>query len=211
MRLSLHNHCCNPTQVYLSLRCYRITEATLTLRTEELTHAQSTSQKNHLESERAFALASQIRAREEESKQREREMEWKVGKAEEERKLADLVLGEYADLVRNLEGRAPKHSSEGEKKDGTTPLDTYRTGLQGLSTILSESNASTEVLHARIASLEKELAETEAKFDAEKKTAELDRKLLAKVQDEVVKMRVDDMGAARMVAKYMQVPSLPSP
>ena len=136
---------------------------------------------------------------------------WKMRKAEEERKLADLVVGEYADLVRKLEGRARQHSSEGQHVEKhETPLDIYRTGLQGLSAILSESNASSELLHARVAVLEKQLAETEAKFDAEKKTAELDRKLLAKVQDQVVKMRADDMGAARMVAKYMSVSLLPS-
>ena len=145
-----------------------------------------------------------MRAQEEEGKQREREMVWKVRKAEEESRLADLVVGEYADLVRKLEGRTRQHSNEGQNGEKhETPLDTYRTGLRGLSTILSESNASSENLHARVAALEKELVETEAKFDAEKKTAELDRKLLAKVQDQVVKMRVDNMGAARMVAQYM--------
>lgn len=147
-----------------------------------------------------------MRARVEEGKLREREMMWKVKKAEEERKLADLVVREYADLVRKLEGRARQHSNEGQNEEKhETPLDTYRTGLQGLSTILSESNASSEVLLNRVAALEKQLAEAEAKLDAEKKTAELDRKLLAKVQDQVVKMKVDDMGAARMVAKYMFV------
>ena len=136
---------------------------------------------------------------------------WKMRKAEEERKLADLVVGEYADLVRKLEGRARQHSSEGQHVEKhETPLDIYRTGLQGLSAILSESNASSELLHARVAVLEKQLAEMEITFDAEKKTAELDRKLLAKVQDQVVKMKVDDMGAARMVAKYMSVSLLPS-
>jgi len=41
------------------------------------------------------------------------------------------------------------------------------------------------------------LAVAETKLEAERKTAELDRMLLAKVQAELVKLRIDDKAAAR--------------
>jgi hypothetical protein len=66
----------------------RITEATLELRTNELTKAQSELLKARQDVEGAFELASHIRAREEEGKIRERQLERKVRVAEEERRMA---------------------------------------------------------------------------------------------------------------------------
>lgn len=67
---------------------YSITEATLELRTNELTNARSELLKVKQDAEGAFDLASRIRAREEEGKLRERQLEHKVRVAEEERRMA---------------------------------------------------------------------------------------------------------------------------
>jgi hypothetical protein len=80
-----------------------ITEATLELRTNELTNAQSELLQARQNAEGAFDLASRVRAREEEGKVRERELDRKARVAEEERRLAILAVSEYADLVRSLE------------------------------------------------------------------------------------------------------------
>jgi hypothetical protein len=66
----------------------RITEATLELRTNELTNARSELLKARQDAEGAFSLASHIRAREEEGKIRERQLESKARAAEEERRMA---------------------------------------------------------------------------------------------------------------------------
>jgi len=63
-----------------------------------LTNAQSELLKAKQDAEGAFDLAYRIRAREEESKLRERQLERKARLAEEERRMADLVVSEYADL-----------------------------------------------------------------------------------------------------------------
>lgn len=202
------------------LTIYSITEATLELRTTELTNAQSELSKAKREADGAFALASQSRSREEDSKLRERELERKAQAAEEERRLADLVVSEYADLVRSLEGRRsilppkpppknPDASDENLVANGTastsTLVDSYTEGKKGLQKLLSEFNVESERLEGKISKLEKELSVVETKWEAERKTAELDRSLLAKVQAELVKMRVDDKSAARMVSRYMWV------
>jgi hypothetical protein len=67
---------------------HSITEATLELRTNELTNARSELLKAKQDAEGAFDLASRIRAREEEGKLRERQLEHKARVAEEERRMA---------------------------------------------------------------------------------------------------------------------------
>jgi phage shock protein A len=196
-----------------------ITEATLELRTNELTMAQGELLKARQDAEGAFELASRIRAREEEGKSREREMEHKTRAAEEERRMADFVVAEYADLVRSLEGRKsslppkvpPKSPTmqENEAEDDwsprTTPalMDSYAEGKKGLKRLLCEFSAESERLEEKIAKLERELATAETRWETERKVAELDRALLAKVQAELVKLRIDDKAAARMVSRYM--------
>ena len=154
--------------------------------------------------------------REEEGLLRERELRHKVRVAEEERKMADLVVSEYADLVRTLEGRTSALPPKPPPKDGlpedgngnvhTRPqalVDSYAEGKKGLQTLLHEFSVESERLEARIARLEHELALAELNCESERKASARDRALLAKVQAELVKIRVDDKAAARMVARYM--------
>jgi hypothetical protein len=200
-----------------------ITEATLELRTTELTNAQGELLKARQDAEGAFELASHIRAREEEGKLRERELLHKSRAAEEERRMADLVVTEYASLVRSLEGRksslslkappkSPDIQENGVVYDQSTstnagitppPVDSYTEGKKGLQRLLGEFTVESERLEEKIAKLERELATVETRWEAERKTAELDRTLLANVQSELVKLRIDDKAAARMVSRYM--------
>jgi hypothetical protein len=221
-----------------------ITEATLELRTNELTNAQNKLLKARQDAEAAFSLASHIRAREEEGKLRERQLEGKARVAEEERRMAvsrissalflnrviipdlqDLVVYEYADLVRSLEGRRsilppevplkPREVQENgvetdqSKNTSTTAspalMVSFKEGKKGLKRLLAEVSVESERLEETIAKLERDLAVAETKLEAERKTAELDRMLLAKVQAELVKLRIDDKAAARIVSRYMSV------
>jgi hypothetical protein len=131
---------------------------------------------------------------------------------------------EYADLVRSLEGRRsilppkvpPKphevqengvQETDQSKNTGTTAspalMDSFKEGKQGLKRLLAEVSVESERLEETIAKLERDLAVAETKLEAERKTAELDRMLLAKVQAELVKLRIDDKAAARIVSRYM--------
>jgi hypothetical protein len=71
-----------------------------------LAHATGEASKAKLASEGAYELAARTRGREEAGKVRETELEWKVKAAEEAVKMSDLVVNEYADLVRSLEAKA---------------------------------------------------------------------------------------------------------
>jgi hypothetical protein len=131
-----------------------------------------------------------------------------------------LVVIEYADLVRSLEGRkstlppkVPPKSAEVQVEDdqsattsstsSLTMIDCFAEGKKGLKKLLGEFTLESERLEEKVAKLEKELAVMETKWEAERKTAELDRTLLANVQAELVKHRIDDKAAARMVSRYM--------
>lgn len=182
-----------------------------------MTNAQSELLKAKQDAEGAFDLAYRIRAREEESKLRERQLERKARLAEEERRMADLVVSEYADLVRSLEGRRsslppkvpPKspalQQNWAECGSPTTLTGSFTEGKEGLKKLLGEFSIESERLEDKIAKLEENLAVAETKLEAERKTAELDRMLLAKVQAELVKLRIDDKAATRMVSNYMWV------
>jgi hypothetical protein len=130
---------------------------------------------------------------------------------------------EYADLVRSLEGRRsilppkvpPKPhevqengvETDQSNNTGTTAspaiMDSFKEGKKGLKRLLAEVSVESERLEETIAKLERDLGVAETKLEAERKTAELDRMLLAKVQAELVKLRIDDKAAARIVSHYM--------
>ncbi|KZP18297.1 hypothetical protein FIBSPDRAFT_933562 [Athelia psychrophila] len=192
-----------------------ITEATLELRTTELTDAQAALAKARADAAGAFALSAAIRAREEDGLQRERALRSKLRVTDEERKMADLVVREYADLVRTLEGRASVLPPRPPSKDGAPDPDPdaaggdgdgrgYAEGRRGLQTLLREFSVESERLEGRIAALEHELMLAGVNRESEGKASERDRALLAKVQAELVKIRVDDKTAARMVSRYME-------
>jgi hypothetical protein len=131
-----------------------------------------------------------------------------------------LVVFEYADLVRSLEGRRsilpprvppkphePQENGDQTKSTSVTAspalVDSFTEGKKGLKKLLAEFSIESERLEGKITKLEGDLAVAETKVEAERKTAELDRVLLAQVQAELVKLRIDDKAAARIVSRYM--------
>lgn len=201
-----------------------LTEESLSTRTTELAHALSEGTKARHAMEGAYELSARTRGREEEGKVRERELERKVRAAEEERKMSDLVVNEYADLVRSLEGRphSKTHSRTpsgiADEPPSNTPtlvtspsassitlVDGLSQGKLGLQKLLSEFSSETERLQAHISSLHGELETLESKLEAEKKGSEHDRVNLAMAQFELEKLKIDDNTAAKMVSRYMHV------
>jgi hypothetical protein len=174
-----------------------------------------------LEVEGAYELAARTRAREEEGLVRERELQDRVRAAEEETKLSDLVVMEYADLVRSLEGRPnvhvhlrPKENSSPESNSAsgsalpvsngtTTLLDSLTEGKSGLRQLFLEFNTETTHLQLEIDRLTHDLAVSLANYDAQRKSAERERAELAKAKFELEKLRIDDGTAAKIVSRYM--------
>ncbi|KAI0362621.1 hypothetical protein OH77DRAFT_1389267 [Trametes cingulata] len=188
-------------------------EETLLARTKELVDVRSELANAQHEIEAARALAADARAREEEGLVRERELERKLKAAEEERRMADLVVQEYAALVRKLEGRdkAPPTSSSKSSIDlqgssngsSSTLVDSLAEGKSGLHRLLEEFNGQNERLEAEIAKLHGDNGLLYKELEVARLGAEHDRLELAKAQHELDKYRADDSTAAKMVSRYM--------
>lgn len=152
-----------------------------------------------------------MRAREEACKARERELEFKARASEEERKMVDLVVQEYADLVRNLEGRKSANhtpSISNGSASTITLVDNLQDGKYTLHRMLTAVSTESEQLHATIADLNAKVSNLQMTLDAERITASHDRTLLSHIKTELDKLNIEDKTAAKMVAHYMFVPDI---
>lgn len=148
-----------------------------------------------------------------------------VRAADEERRLVDGVVRQYAELVRSLDsrqGRRSTHSSADSsttlaaspeaKPEGNTgtqsdaalvsALEEGRTGLQRL---LQDSNQEATRLQQEISRLHVELETSQREQEAVEKAHNEDRATLAKALVDLERSRVDDNTAAKMVSRYMYV------
>ena len=194
-------------------------EDTLLSRTRELVDARSELAAAQHEIEAARALTAEARAREEEGLARERALEQKVLAVEEERRMADLVVQEYASLVRKLEGRAKGHTTSSSASSielhssangsAVTLVDSLAEGKLGLQKLLEEFNGRNELLQAEIAQLHGDNGLLYKELEVARQGAEHDREELAKAVHELDKYRADDNTATKMVSRYMHVFSSP--
>ncbi|KAJ3537649.1 hypothetical protein NMY22_g5510 [Coprinellus aureogranulatus] len=184
------------------------TEASLLTRTTELTHARSDLNKAKIQEEKAYELAARIRGREEALSARVHEMEWKVKEAEEREKMAEVVIGEYANLVRKLEGRAAKKSaSEKSLPNGSAGVvleDGLTQGKLGLKRLMGEMEEEISGMRRQLESLQVEKEELVGRVEVLVKAAEADRAAKGQADFELDKMKVDDNTAAKMVSRYMK-------
>ncbi|KAG6371843.1 hypothetical protein JVT61DRAFT_8838 [Boletus reticuloceps] len=184
-----------------------LTEQTLLERTSELVQARSEFARSRQTADGAYELAARMRAREEAAKARERELELKAYASEEERRMVDLVVQEYADLVRNLEGRKSAHdtpSIANGSTSTTTLVDTLQDGKSNLHRMLTEFSTESENLHATIAELDAQVSTLQMTLEAERITASHDRTLFSQTKTELDKLNLEDQTAAKMVTRYMK-------
>ncbi|KAL1679151.1 hypothetical protein EV122DRAFT_210561 [Schizophyllum commune] len=232
---STHPSALQAQQLTISLRRLSdkltATEETLLTRTTELANAMSEAARAKQAEEGAYHLASSARGREEEGKVRERDLHLQLREAQEQARMSDLVVNEYASLVRTMEGRAsnplyrpstprtpstpgspasspndPSSSqlslqSSGSSRSLTSSL---HEGKMGLKKLLSEFSGEIQRLEAEIARLHGELAISETKLQAEKQNAANDRAALARARHDLERHRLDDASAAKMVSRYMK-------
>lgn len=188
-------------------------------KTTELTQANANLAKALIAVENAYELGARVRGREEAAKIRENQLEWRLRGAEEEKKMAEIAVGEYANLVRSMEARmglgstSTLVSTDGIKEDstehhsgdaqGVTLADSLVEGKLGLKRLLSEFQSDTEELQRQLGQLRGELEVLKSNHEAERKGAQILHVELAKAQTELHKLKIDDNTAARMVSRYM--------
>ncbi|PPQ84326.1 hypothetical protein CVT26_011434, partial [Gymnopilus dilepis] len=186
-----------------------LTEDALLSKTTALAAAQAEAARAGRLREAAYELGARVRGREEEALGRAGELELKVRTLEEQLRMSDSVIQEYAALVRRMEGVRSSTSStfsdaEKEKeKSSHLPLclHDHKTLLDSLSAqFASESQELQSRLHQKTAELEL----CRAELDVERKTNERVIAELGREKTELEKLRLEDGTAAKMVARYMQ-------
>ena len=110
----------------------------------------------------------------------------------------DLVLEEYADLVRTLEGRRT-----GDDRASRSSIDGLQNARLGLDKLLRDSNADSEKLHAEIAQLHETQEKLQLQLNAEKEAGDGLKRELAEAKLTLQKLERDDKAAAKMVSRYM--------
>lgn len=212
-------------QLTLSLRRLSekltLTEDALSSKTTELAQTHADLVKARLAVENGYELSARVRGREEAAKIREHELEWRLKRAEEEKKISEVAVGEYADLVRSMEARiglgststlvlpdVPKVEEDSAENcsgvvTGLTLANSLVDGKLGLKRLLSEFQSDTEELQRQLSQLRTELEVTKSNHEAERQGTHMLHLELAKAQAELHMLRIDDNTAARMVSRYM--------
>jgi hypothetical protein len=200
-----------------------LAEDALRTRTAQLADTQGVADRAHHAAEQAFFLAASAREREEDATAREGKLALQLRVAEEENRMTDRAVQEYADLVRKLErcqslsssspspsppsAEAPVRVPNGDKASESAGNGALFEALQGeragLHQLAGEFTAANEVLREEMGKLQVDLEGTRAELEAERKAAEKERMKLSDALVELERARHDDNAAAKMVSRYM--------
>jgi Skp family chaperone for outer membrane proteins len=206
-----------------------LAEDALRERTAQFVDMQGAASRAHYAADNAFGVAAGARAREEDALVRERELMLQLRVAEEEGRMMDRAVREYADLVRALERRqslpsspppptpppkqAPSldgaHTSNGkplrEDRNGRSTFESLGERKEGLHELAGEFDGTNKALNDEINRLQVELDGARSELEAERKAAEEERLRLSNALAELERSKHDDNAAAKMVSRYMYV------
>ena len=193
-----------------------LAEDALRTRSLQLADVQGAAARAHHAAENAFELAAGARAREEDAMARERALILRLRVVEEEGKMMDRAVREYADLVRGLERRhglpsSPPLGSTGPfnrkspEHDDAGPIEALQEETAELRKLAGEFVGMNEALRDEIGQLQVELEGTRAELEAERKAAEEEHAQLSHALTELQLLKHDDNAAAKMVSRYMYV------
>jgi hypothetical protein len=212
-----------------------LAEDALRERTAQFVDMQGAASRAHHAAENAFGVAAGARAREEEALVRERGMILQLRVAEEEGRMMDHAVREYADLVRALERRqslpssppprsspppprpppkeAPSpdgvHTSNGkppeQDRNGRSAFESLQERKEGLHRLAGEFEGTNKTLSNEVDRLQVELDGARSELEAERKASEEERLRLSNALAELERLKHDDNAAAKMVSRYMYV------
>jgi len=181
-------------QLTLSLRTLNekltATEILLASRTAELAHTLSELQRSRSATDATHQLLACAQRRQEAFRSRESELELKVRTAEERARMTDRAIGEYANLVRTLQGHTIK------EEDAHVHVSSHED-------LLRQFSQERENLQTQLSSAQTDLALLSSENTALSKSAEIN---LAELKDLWMKLQLherDDTTATKMVAHYM--------
>jgi hypothetical protein len=181
-----------------------LTEEFLFAKTNELIHAHAESVTAKANADNAYELGARVRGREEAGKVRERDLERKVVQLEEDLKMADVVMKEYAALVRGMEAK----SSESGHSNGDIPQTlaaTFSESELSRERFLLQFRTDSEKLHVQLEDVTAKLEKATAQLAAATSSNQAIRAELGRTRTELEKLQLEDGTAAKMVSRYMYV------
>ncbi|KAI9511096.1 hypothetical protein F5148DRAFT_1009987 [Russula earlei] len=192
-------------------------------RTAQFVETQGAASRAHYAAESAFGAAAKAGAREEEALAREHVLMLRLRAAEEEGRMMDRTVREYADLVRTLERRQSLPSSpptqpltppagvyppNGQAPEldgrGTLPFESLQECRAELHKLAGEFEVVNEDLMHEIGRLRVDLEGARAELEAEQKATVQERQRLSDALAELERLKHDDNTAAKMVSRYMK-------
>jgi len=183
-----------------------LTEESLLATQTQLALAQTESKNAKENANNAYELGARVRGREEEGLARERALEMKVRKLEQELKMSDGVVKEYAALVRDMQARSNPHDHDIPSLPTNINLaDFLKSKENDLENLFGEFQTTSHSTHQKLDALTYELEVTKSQLVAEQKTNSSLMNDLGKIKTELEKLKLEDGTAAKMVARYMYV------
>ncbi|KAF9524456.1 hypothetical protein CPB83DRAFT_897854 [Crepidotus variabilis] len=174
-----------------------LTEEALLEKTTSLVNAETDSIKARVAQDAAYELGATVRGREEAGKLREWDLELKISTLEEQLRMSDAVVGEYAALVRGMEGRT-KNSTDSTI---SSVLPQNKLDLQHMVEKFQQEHVETLQELERTRSI---LDVVNAKLNGQRTGEEALRAEYGRTRTELERLKIDDGTAAKMVSRYMQ-------
>ncbi|KAI0293560.1 hypothetical protein BC826DRAFT_1014818 [Russula brevipes] len=187
----------------------QLPEFTLALR-----QMQGAASRAHFAAESAFGVAAVLA--------RERALLLRLRAAEEEGRMMDRAVTEYADLlavlapsqpplpppkdsIAHAAGRNPLTASPQEQNgSGTSRFEALQEQKAGLYRLVEEFEGTKEALRDEIGKVQIELEGVRTELEAERKGAEEEHQRLTNALTELERLKHDDNAAAKMVSRYMK-------
>jgi hypothetical protein len=201
------------------------TEETLLLRTKERTYTYSSWRRAEEELAHAKRDVQSARDSEREAWAREREHRHELQLAQEECRLRDVALQQYADLIRKLDisrGTSSNASSSSstlaseygptsdkgdigydEDLDVSAPARHLQQSQVELSHHLASFHAESSHFEEEMSRLHDQLEDAASMTEALTQAHEIDRTRLAELELAADRTRIDDGTSAKMVSRYM--------
>lgn len=185
-----------------------LTEDALLVKTTELICAQADTIKAKASAEGAYELGARVRGREEAALARERELQNRIAQLEEDGRMADVALNEYAALVREMENRrssgVTKNSVDGVVPEEGPSISTIASeGKLAHSKLLQQFKAEISQLQSETRRLNSELDVMKALLKAEAECTTALTQELGSSKAALENLQLEDNTAAKMVSRYM--------
>lgn len=182
-----------------------LSEELLLERTKELLSTQAKVVEAQTARNATNGLVEELRAREEAERNSMRDLALRVRKQEEELRMSDVVICEYADLVRQLEARSKMGDQDGIHTKSATLDSALSHGRFDLQQVIESFRSQYDETYLELEKTRGELEVARSQLLAKEQAEQAIMENFALTKAELDQLKINDETAAKMVARYMYV------